>query len=126
MQTQKLRWIIVSGMLLICALSCSRDRWNSAVVGTWKGTDEFGHEHYFEFLEDGTLICWDMDRTMEDGVFTKRGPFKGFYKRGRNGQLELSDGFQSLGVLTGGRNELTQDDSGHTMRKRLTYRKVQD
>ena len=126
MQKQYLLWITIAGALFMCAVSCSQEQWNSDVVGTWKGTDAYGHEHYYEFNQDGTLTWWDMDRKMEDGSFTKRGPFKGWYKRARNGQLELTDGFQSLGILKVGRKELTQDDSRHSMRMRLTYRKVQD
>jgi hypothetical protein len=26
-----------------------------SVVGVWKGTDQYGHEHYYEFHKDGTL-----------------------------------------------------------------------
>jgi hypothetical protein len=126
MQTQNLSWIAIAGVLLMSTLSCSRVHTNSAIVGTWKGTDDYGHEHYLEFYQDGTLTWWDMDRTMEDGSFAKRGPFKGYYKCEPNGQFELTDGFQSLGILTGGGSELKQDDSGHAMRRRLTYRRVPD
>src|SRR5262249_52418884 len=50
-----------------------------AMVGVWKGTDEFRHEHFFEFHDDGTLTWWDRDRA-HDGTFSTRGPFKGYYK----------------------------------------------
>lgn len=124
MRHLNLPWIAVAGILLLSAPSCSPDPSNSAIVGTWKGTDEYRHEHFFVFHPDGTLTWWDMDRSIDDGSFTKRGPFRGSYCQASNGQFELTDGFQSLGVLTGGGNELRQDDSGHLIRRRLIYKKV--
>lgn len=123
MKNLNLPWIAMVGVLLLSTLSCSRDHSNSAIVGMWKGTDEYGHEHYYEFSQDGKLVWWDMDR-QEDGSFTKRGPFHGRYGRDSQGRLELSDGFQSLGVLTGGGKQLKQDDAGHALRRRLIYQKV--
>ena len=124
MQHLNLLRVMIAGFLLFCCVSCSPDSSKSRIVGTWKGTDEYGHEHFFEFNQDGTLTWWDMDRSMENGSFTKRGPFRGYYRCERNGRLTLTDGFQSLGILTGGGNELQQDDSGHAMRRRLIYKRV--
>lgn len=115
---------MVVGVLVMSTAACSHENSKSSVVGTWKGTDEFGHEHFFQFNEDGTLTWWDMDRVLETGTFRKRGPFRGSWSRQDNGAIELTDGFQSLGVLTGGDKELRQDDSGHALRRRLIYQKV--
>lgn len=117
--------IMIAGLLLMSVASCSRENSKSAIVGTWKGTDEYGHEHFFDFKQDGALTWWDMDRALENGSFTKRGPFRGYWSRNGNGAIELTDGFQSLGVLTGGGKELQQDDSGHAMRRRLIYKKIE-
>ena len=124
MRQQTLSWVIIAEIVLLFCVSCSPVASNSMVVGTWKGTDEYGHEHFFTFKRDGTMTWWDMDRSLDDGSFTKRGPFSGYYKRERDGRLTLTDGFQSIGILTGGENELQQDDSGHALRKRLIYKKV--
>jgi hypothetical protein len=117
MRHLNLPWFIIAGSLLMFAVSCSSGNSKSAIVGTWKGTDEYGHQHFFDFNQDGTLTWWDMDRSLEGGSFTKRGPFRGYYRRERDGKLTLTDGFQTLGNLTGGGNELRQDDSGHDQRK---------
>lgn len=97
------------------------------VVGVWKGTDEYGHEHYYEFHKDGTLTYWDRDRS-HDGRFQERGPFRGSYKyRDRKTVEARSVGFPSdtIGVLTFiSDNELKQNYSGHTMRRNLVYRKA--
>lgn len=102
-------------------------RSGSAVVGVWKGTDEFRHEHFFEFHDDGTLTWWDRDRE-HDGTFTERGPFKGFYKfKDRHTIVAETGGFlsQPLGTLTLiSAHELRQDDGGHAMRHGLVYSKV--
>lgn len=116
--------IMTAGLFVMCTASCFRENSKSPIVGAWKGTDEYGHEHFFDFQQDGTLTWWDMDRSLEDGSFTKRGPFRGHWSRNENGAFELTNGFESLGVLIGGENELRQDDSGHALRRRLIYKKV--
>jgi hypothetical protein len=98
-----------------------------SVVGVWKGTDQYGHEHYFEFHKDGTLTWWDRDRS-HDGSFQDRGPFSGSYKyEDRMTVAAKSNGWppQPLGTLAlVSENELKQDDSGHAARKNLVYRRV--
>ena len=90
----------------------------SSLVGVWKNTDEYGHEHYFKFHKDGTLTWWDRDR-LHDGRFKERGPFRGSYKcEDRKTIVAKSAGWlpQPLGTLTlVSENELKQDDSGHAM-----------
>ncbi|MFO0941002.1 MAG: hypothetical protein U0930_09555 [Pirellulales bacterium] len=118
-------WFMVVAVLLLPFSSCSTVE-SDSIVGTWKGIDEYGHEHFFTFSSDGELTWWDMDRSLDDGSFSKRGPFKGSYKRQSDGKIALSDGFQSIGILTGGEKELRQDDTGHAMRRRLMYKKISD
>jgi len=102
------------------------ERSGPAVVGIWKSTDEFRHEHFFEFHGDGTVTWWDRDRA-HDGTFTTRGPFNGFYRqKDRDTVVAETGGFpsQPLGILTLiSANELKQN-GGHTMRDHLVYRRV--
>ena len=97
-----------------------------AIVGEWKGTDEYGNEHYFEFHKDGKLTFWDLDRQSNDSGFTKRGPFRGIYRRRDRTSVTAESGdfiSQPLGILTlVSENELKQE-GGHTMRDHLVYRR---
>src|SRR4051794_38922724 len=76
------RWIgSLTAIILILAIGFAL-WWSSrgpSVVGVWKGTDaSAGHEHYFEFHKDGTLVFWDRDRKY-DGTFSERPRFRGTY-----------------------------------------------
>jgi hypothetical protein len=48
------------------------------IVGVWKETDTYGHEHYFEFRKDGSLTYWDCER-QHGGSFTEGPRFRGSY-----------------------------------------------
>lgn len=118
--------------LLVFALACGLlcflwANFRPSVVGVWKGTDEYGHEHYFEFHKDGSLAFWDRDRS-HDGSFKERGPFRGSYKyQDRKTVVARTAGFPSdvIGILTFvAENELKQNDSGYAMRRNLVYRRV--
>jgi hypothetical protein len=118
--------VVGSVALTLCAFCLLWTRSGPAVVGVWKGTDEYRQEHFFEFHEDRTLTWWDRDRA-QDGTVTTRGPFKGFYRR-KDGNTVAAEtgGFpsQPLGILTLiSANELRQN-GGHTMRDGLVYRRV--
>ena len=98
----------------------------SSVVGVWKGTDEYGHEYYFEFHKDGTLTWWDRDRS-HDGSFKKRGPFRGSYRCEDRKTIEAkSAGWpsDSLGTLTLISEDELKQKGGHAMRNNLLYRRV--
>ena len=118
--------------LLVFALACGLlyFLWANprpSVLGVWKGTDEYGHEHYFEFHKDGTVTFWDRDRS-PDGSFKERGPFRGSYKYHDRKTVEARTvGFPSdvIGILTlVSETEMKQNDSGHAMRRNLVYRRV--
>jgi hypothetical protein len=105
-----------------------------SMVGVWKGTDEYGHEHYYDFHKDGTLTWWDRDRH-HDGSFEQRGPFRGWYKFEDRRTIVATQGdwappplgmlAPSLGTLTmASENLLKQDDYGPAMRKNLVYRRI--
>jgi hypothetical protein len=102
-------------------------RMDTALVGIWKGTDQYGHEHYYEFFDDGSLTWWDRDRS-QDGTFTLRGPFKGYYEKETTNifvaksYLILSS---PLGKITKlGPDKIQQDNSGNISRYNLIYQRV--
>jgi hypothetical protein len=102
-------------------------RLDTALVGTWKGTDEFGHEHYYEFFEDGTLTWWDRDRS-HDGTFTLRGPFKGYYKK-ESTNIFIAKSYPILAPPLGritklGPDKIKQDDTGVFSRHNLVFQRV--
>lgn len=102
-------------------------RIDTSLVGVWKGTDEYGHEHYYEFFDDGKLSWWDRDRS-HDGTFTLRGPFKGFYKK-ESADVFIAHSYPilapSLGKITKlGPDKIQQDDSGNSSRHNLVYQRV--
>jgi hypothetical protein len=107
-------------LLSSCGLSPS-------VVGVWKATDQYGHEHYFEFHKDGSLVWWDRDRDpSHEGGFNERPHFRGTYTREGGKVVATASGFppQPLGVLTFvSENELKQH-GGHAMRDGVVYRRV--
>jgi hypothetical protein len=118
--------VLALGIIYFLSVHSGAPHPGAAVVGVWMGIDEYRHEHYFEFHEDGTLTWWDRDRA-HDGSFSQRGPFKGRYKRTGNTVVAETGGFplQPLGTLTLiSANELKQDGIGHTMRHFLVYRRV--
>lgn len=102
-------------------------RMDTALVGIWKGTDQYGHEHYYEFFEDGTLTWWDRDRS-HDGTFTLRGPFKGYYKN-ESTNVYIAKSYPILSPTLGkitklGPDKIQQDDSGNISRHNLLYQRV--
>jgi len=96
------------------------------IVGVWKGTDANGHEHYFKFRKDGTLVYWDRDR-QRDGNFAERPEFQGSYSAVDSQTVSAIDSgwpAQPLGRLTlVSPNELKQE-GGHAMRDHLVYERV--
>lgn len=103
--------------------------WNAAreIAGVWKGVDEYGGVHFYQFEADGSLTWWDMDLNKADGSFTKRGPFNGTYEK-KDGQFVLkSSGLPTLGMLTLiSPDQLQQDFGGHSMRMNLIYDRVEE
>ena len=99
-----------------------------SVVGVWKATDEYGHEHYFEFHKDGSFHWWDRDRS-PDGTYAARGMFRGTYKcPDRKTVAVKGDGFPpsyqaDLTLLS--ENEL-KHPGGQGLRVNLVYRRVAD
>jgi hypothetical protein len=99
-----------------------------SVVGVWKATDEYGHEHYFEFHKDGSFHWWDRDRS-HDGAFTKRGPFRGTYRcPDRKTVAVTGDGFPPsyLADLTLLSDDELKHPDGQGLRINLVYRRVAD
>jgi hypothetical protein len=94
--------------------------------GVWKGTDQYGHEHYIEFHRDGGLTYWS--RLREDDGFKEGAHFRGSYRwEGRQTVALRKEGLlpESLGKLTmTSENELKQDNNGETMRHGLVYQRV--
>jgi hypothetical protein len=120
-------WIFVLGCVLFGTMSCSRENPAQSIVGVWKGTDEFGHEHFFEFHKDGSLSWWNVIHSNADETFVKSPTFPGTYERKNGRILAKSKGIppQSLGRLTlVSINELKQDATGHALRMNLAYNRV--
>jgi hypothetical protein len=104
-------------------------RTDQSLVGTWKGTDQYGHEHYFQFYDDGRMNWWDRDREY-DGSFTQRGPFEGTYRKISAKEFLVKDypiltpGLGKLTII--GPDQIQQDETGHISRHNLTYHRVGD
>lgn len=102
-------------------------RFDTSLVGVWKGTDEYGHEHYYEFFDDGRLSWWDRDRS-HDGTFTLRGPFNGYYRKESANVFVANSYFllaPTLGKITKlGPDKIQQDNSGNFSRYNLVYQRV--
>jgi hypothetical protein len=101
-------------------------RSGSSVVGVWKATDEYGHEHFWEFHSDGTLTYWD--RTRSGGEFKESPRFKATYSAVDGKTFATKKAGippEPLGRLTfTSENEMKQDNGGEAMRRNLIYRKV--
>jgi hypothetical protein len=118
--------ITLSVALALGLIYFLRSHFNPSVVGVWKATDQYGHEHYFELRRDGALTWWDRDRS-SDGGFTERPHFRGSYRcEGRKTIAATANGWppEPLGALAlVSENELRQE-GGHAMRHNLVYRRV--
>jgi hypothetical protein len=121
--------LVVFALIVLFAGSAAYFGWSSlqpSIVGVWKGVDEYGHEHYFEFRRDGTLVWWDRDRTDKE-TFTERPRFSGSYRyENRRTILATSDGFppQPLGILTLVSEDELQQSGCHAARDTLLYTRV--
>ncbi len=131
-------WVAIVGMLLVAALGIFATRWIGGgpnVTGTWKGVDTHGHEHYFQFSNDGSCRWWDRDRR-PDGSFDEGEHRRGSYNAIDNERIAIMSGgsqtskmrvyadqqARPMGTLTlVSPDELKQDNTGDFPRHRLTY-----
>ncbi len=120
---------VLVGLILAVAFGILVFLWayqKPSVMGVWEGTDEFGHEHFFEFHPDGTLSWWDRDRSAE-GSFTERPHFRGVYRwQDRKTVVTQTGGVPSepLGTLTVLSEDQLKQSGGHSLRHNLVYRRI--
>jgi hypothetical protein len=96
------------------------------VVGAWKGTDASGHEHYFEFRKDGSLVYWDRER-QHDGTFNERPHFWGSYNTIDPNTVSATDAgwpADPLGRFTLVTLDRLEQEGGHSVRDHLVYERV--
>lgn len=97
------------------------------LLGVWEATDEYGGQHFYEFMPGGKLRYWDIDRQSLDSPPTKRGPFHGTYYYEKDTIVAQQMGLLAPRVGTlhrKSKHELHQDTDGHIIRQNLTFTRV--